>query len=68
MSLLNYFSNIGTEHLSVEVNSDGCWFPSDQVETLDDPDLNSLFDFDLFTNEINIAGVCDSADLVGKMR
>ena len=63
-----YYLYPSSDHLSVEVNSDGFPFPSNQYDSIIDPNLNSLFDFDPFTPEFNIAGVCESGDLVGKIR
>jgi len=50
---------MNSDHLSVEVNSDGVSYDS-----IFDTDFYSLFDLDSFTSDINIAGVCESADLV----
>jgi hypothetical protein len=56
------------DHLSVEVNSDGYPFPSNQFDTTYEPDLNTLFDVDLLGSDMDIVGVCESADLFGKRR
>ncbi len=66
MNSFNYFPAVISDHLSVEVNSDGFFFSPDQFDTMSDVDLSPLFGSDLFASGINIAGVCESADLVGK--
>jgi hypothetical protein len=67
MSSLSYFPNMSSDHLSVEVNSDGFYFPENQFDSPFEPDISSLFDSDLFSPEINIAGVCESSDFIGKI-
>jgi hypothetical protein len=64
MNSFNYFPAMNSDHLSVEVNSDGFFFSPDQFDTMSDVDLSPLFGSDLFASGINIAGVCESADLV----
>jgi len=64
MNSLNYFANMSLDHLSVEVNSDGFPYPPNSFDTMFDDDLSSFFDLDLFGPEINVAGVCESANLV----
>jgi hypothetical protein len=56
------------DHLSVEVNSDGHPFPSNQFDTAYEPDLSTLFDVDLLASDMDIVGVCESADLFGNRR
>ncbi len=68
MNPLNYSSYTSLDHLSVEVNSDGYPFPSNQFDTTYEPDLNTLFDVDLLGSDMDIVGVCESADLFGKRR
>jgi len=68
MNSFGYFHNISCDHLSVEANSDGFLLPINQYESTFETELGSLFDCDMFTSGFNIAGVCESADLVGKIR
>jgi hypothetical protein len=59
---------MNSDHLSVEANSDGFFVPSNQFESTFDTDLSSLFDYDPFGLDIDVAGVCESSDLVGRIR
>ncbi len=66
MSSWNYYSYTSSDHLSVEVNSDGYSFPLNQYDTAYDPVMTPLFDLDSLG--LDIAGICESADLAGKRR
>ncbi len=59
---------MGSDHLSVEATSDGFFLPVNQFDPMFKPDINSLFDSDLFFADMNIAGVCESSDLMGMIR
>ncbi len=68
MNSLNYPPHMSLDHLSVEVNSDGYGFPLNQYDVIDDPNISTLFDLDLFGSNISVAGFCESADIAGKRR
>jgi hypothetical protein len=68
MNSLFYFPSMGSDQVSIEENSDGFYF---RPEISDDPfdgALELLFGSDLLTDSFDIAGVCQSEDLVGRMR
>lgn len=52
----------------MEANSDGFFVPPNQFESTFDTDLNFLFNCDPFEYDIDVAGVCESSDLVGRIR
>lgn len=59
---------MGSDHLSVEVNSDSFQFLSEDYNSSYDTDMLDLFGSNLLLSENNIDGFCDSANLVGKKR
>jgi hypothetical protein len=58
---------MGSDQVSIEENSDGFSF---RPEIFDSPfdGLELLFSSDLLTDNFDVAGVCQSEDLVGRMR
>jgi len=63
MNPLNYFFNTEGDLLSEEVHSDGLSRYIDSIDTTPVPDMTS-FDPSQFFDNINIAGFCESADVV----
>lgn len=66
MYSFNSFSNIGSDHLSVEVNSDDFFFSPEPYNSLADVNMNDLFNLNIIPSEDNISGFCQSDDLLGK--
>jgi hypothetical protein len=56
------------DQVSVEANSDGFSFQANQFDTSYDNELELLFGTDLLPDESIVAGYCDSANLVGRIR